>query len=303
MTQIDGIPGLAVSWTETAPLEVESAATQIYTGLDRNKQAQVAFSICRLNGCDVLRFATVADFYVCSTEVTCHLLDENDYPSAELYLLGPVLSYWLERQGIPTFHGSAVVLNGQAVGFLASCGSGKSSLAASFVAADCALLTDDLLAIQVSDRTAIAHPTFPQMRLWPTEAQHFLGHWRDLERMELGCEKRRVPIGPGVFGAFAGTAKPLRCVYLPERRATTTGQHTVDFVPVPPQNAFIELVRRSMTARIAETLLQPGRISLLAGIVRQVPVRRLSYPSGLDLLPVVRDAILGDLDSLRDDAF
>jgi len=40
----------------------------------------------------------------------------------------------------------------------------------------------------------------------------------------------------------------------------------------------------------------PGRLEVLAEVANRVSVRRLSYTSGLELLPRVREAILEDLE-------
>ena len=56
------------------------------------------------------------------------------------------------------------------------------------------------------------------MRMWPDEAQHFLGHYRDLEIVHPQLDKRRVVVGSEGFGTFCAEARPLACIYIPERR-------------------------------------------------------------------------------------
>jgi len=59
----------------------------------------------------------------------------------------------------------------------------------------------------------------------------------------------------------------------------------------------IELVRHSFSPLLVEAAgLQPGRFDLFARLARQVPVRRLSYPTGFDRLPGVAEALLRDLE-------
>ena len=63
--------------------------------------------------------------------------------------------------------------------------------------------------------------------------------------------------------------------------------------------AFIELVRHSSSSRLLAGLgLQPLRLKSLAQIAKHVPVRRITYPTGLEYLPKVCDTILEDLRAL-----
>jgi hypothetical protein len=137
------------------------------------------------------------------------------------------------------------------------------------------------------------------MRLWPDEAQYFLGHYEDLERVHPAYSKRRVPVGPDGFGTFCDASQPMACLYLPERRDPEEGGMEIVIMPVSPRDAVIELVRHSFTPRVVEAIgLQPQRLDFFAQMVQQVPMRRLSYPSGFEHLPRVREAILEDLESL-----
>jgi hypothetical protein len=45
--------------------------------------------------------------------------------------------------------------------------------------------------------------------------------------------------------------------------------------------------------------LQPRRLIYLAQIAKQVPVRRIAYPSGLQHLPRVREKLLEDVKALN----
>ena len=98
----------------------------------------------------------------------------------EIRLLGPVFSFWLELQGIPVLHASAVLVEGQAVAFLSSNYGGKTSLAATLMQAGHPLLTDDFLPVERGDGLYLGRPGYPTMRMWPEEAEHFLGSYEDL---------------------------------------------------------------------------------------------------------------------------
>lgn len=250
----------------------------------------------RLADCDVVRFTRVADYYLWHRRIVCYLSNTDYRYLVEIHLLGPVLSLWLERQGIPMLHAAAVAMQGHAVGFLSTNSGGKSTLAAAMLQAGYPLLTDDILPVEHSSGAFIARPGYPQMRLWPEEAQHFLGHYVDLELVHPAYAKRRVPVGQGGFGTFCDQSQPLACIYLPERRDVQKHGTQIEILPLSRRDALIELVRHSFVASLVEQLgLQAQRLDLFARLVQQVPMRRLLYPSGFEYLPLVREAVLTDL--------
>jgi hypothetical protein len=239
------------------------------------------------------------DYYIYPERIVCHVPDPTHKHTVDLYFLGPVCSFWLERQGIPTLHASAIVVRGQGVAFLSNSQGGKSSLAAAFVHAGYPLLTDDILPIERRGGTFVGRPGYPQMRLWRDEAEHFLGHSTDLGRVNPAYPKYRVPVGPGGFGAFCAKPTPLACLYLPERRDPTEWGKAIKISQVSPRDRVIEMVRHSFTARLAEKIgMQPSRLRLFARMVQHVPIRRLVYPSGFEHLPRIQAALLQDLEVL-----
>jgi hypothetical protein len=196
------------------------------------------------------------------------------------------MSYWFELRGLPTLHASAVSINGGAVAFVSRHGGGKSGLAAAMVRAGFPLLTDDLLVLEERESRWEARPSYPEMRMWPDEAAHFVGPPKDLPLVQADSEKRRVAVGNGGFGSFLDASTPLACIYLASRRPETGGE--IEIQPVSRSEALIELVRHSFSPRLVEAAgLQPARLDRLARLVRAVPVRRLVYPSGFDRLPEV----------------
>ena len=70
---------------------------------------------------EVLRHTGVADYYVWPERIVCHQMEPREDVLIELYFLGLVLGFWLERRGTRVLHGSSVALDERgAVVFLAS---------------------------------------------------------------------------------------------------------------------------------------------------------------------------------------
>ncbi len=244
-----------------------------------------------------LRFPGIADFDLGSDRIVAHLAAAAAPHRVELRFLGPVLACWLEQRGIPALHASAVAVGeGRATAFLSSHHGGKSSLAAALMRSGCRLLSDDLVAVEERDGLFTAHPSYPQMRMWPTQAHHFLGHYEELEIVHPEVSKRRVPLPASGLGEFCGASQPLACVYLPERRPPGSAGE-IEISTLAQRDAVIELIRHSFAATAVAILgWQERRLDFFTRLVARVPVRRLLYPDGLDRLPAVSAAILRDVE-------
>lgn len=263
----------------------QPASSPLYISPLRDRDGASLGIVYRESSGDVFRFPSAGDFCLKLNSIDCYIPDP-ERNLAELRFLGPVMSYWFELRGLPTLHASAVSINGGAVAFVSRHGGGKSGLAAAMVRAGFPLLTDDLLVLEERESRWEARPAYPEMRMWPDEAAHFVGPPEDLPLVQADSEKRRVAVGNGGFGSFLDASTPLACIYLASRRPETGGE--IEIQPVSRSEALIELVRHSFSPRLVEAAgLQPARLDRLARLVRAVPVRRLVYPSSFDRLPEV----------------
>ena len=278
----EGAPDLVFLDSPPPPLP-EGGGSRLYSSPWRGESGESVAHLDRFPGLEVLRFPGTSDFHLEPGRIRAHLLDPRRRDLMELRLLGPVLSYWLERLGIPALHASAVRLEGGAVAFLAPSGAGKSSLAAALLGTGAELVTDDVLPVEVAGGTFVARPGLPQMRLEPDTARFFLGRIEGLAAVSPDDSKLHVPVD-----AFCDAATPLAALNLVERRPGPP-----EILPLPRRQAVIELVRHSFSPYLVEAAgLQPRRLDLFARLVRQVPVRRLLCPDGLENLPRIVDAIV-----------
>lgn len=246
------------------------------------------------HGVLVTRIADIAEYYLYPDRIFYRLLDPSCHFLVEIHLLGHVFAIWLESRGVAALHASAVVVGERAMAFLAGNKAGKSSLAASLMQAGYPLLTDDILPLECTGDGVRGRPGYPQMRLWPDQAEHFLGDYRELEIVHPAYSKRRVAIGIDGLGAFWDRPVLLGCLYLPEMRDDGT-DFGVEIEPVSPRETFAQLLRCSFVGGAVETLgWQPRRFHALAQVARTVPGRRLRYTSAKHRLIEVRRAILAD---------
>jgi hypothetical protein len=270
------------------PVLLDSHKARAYESPSQGQDGESLAYLFRGPEYEVLQFPAIADFRL-KTELIEAYLPAGAADLAELRFLGPVLSYWLERRGVPTLHASAARLGRGVVAFLSHKEGGKTGLAAAMMQAGFPLFTDDILPIEDRDGMFLARPGYPQMRMWPDEAEHFLGGFEDLPLVHPAVTKRRVAVGVSGFGRFHNAALPLACIYLPER----VPEGPIDIHEVSPRDALIELVRHSFLPYLVQAAgFQPRRLDFFARLVMQVPMRRLRYPSGFERLPEVVERIL-----------
>lgn len=249
---------------------------RLYRGVDGRRHA--------------LRFKDVVDFCCDSDTISYHLSAPGHAYAVELWLLGTVFTLWNELRGVPALHTAAVAVDDRAVGFLASNKGGKSSLAAAFMQAGYPLLTDDILMVEQRGGDIVGQPSYPQMRMWPDQARHFLGSEEALPLVVPHLTKRRVPVGPGGFGTFRGKSASISHLFLPTRSPEVS---EVELERLSPQETLIELLRHSFLPNTVVRLgLAERRLPILMVLAQQVHLYRMRYPTGVEFLPGIVDTIL-----------
>jgi hypothetical protein len=294
LSPASGTSDLHVEISDRAPAEWGPAVKAVETGSGRVPGYHYHE---RANGVDVVILPGVADWYYGEDRVVCHLQDRRYSSRMEIFLLGTGLAYWLELRGILALHAAAVEVGGRAIGFLASNRGGKSTLAVAMMQAGHPLLTDDVMAVQRTSEGFVARPSYPQLRLWPAQAEALLGDVTGLEFVHPWIRKFRVPVGQR-FGTFASGARPLAAIYLPERLSDPGADIAIS--PLSNGEALREVQAGSFIPMLAETAWGgPRRLMHLAALLRSTPVRRISYPEGVEHLPAVCAALAEDARSLN----
>lgn len=101
-------------------------------------------------------------------KISVSLLRENDEDVIRLYILGTCMGAILMQRKIFPLHGSAVAINGKAYAFVGNSGAGKSTTASALLNHGYQLLSDDVIAISLSQDESIPFvtPSYPQQKLW-----------------------------------------------------------------------------------------------------------------------------------------
>jgi hypothetical protein len=203
------------------------------------------------------------------------------------YLLSQVLSFALLARGREPLHASVVTGPGGAIGFLGGPGGGKSTLTAAFLQAGHRLVTDDLLALTARGRGFRAELGVPRIKLFPRVAQRLFDVRTDAAvRLNPDTRKLILPLPPS---RMARRSAPLRVLYVLARGAS------IRLRRLAPGDALLEIVRASFNTVHLDRRRLARQFAFATRLAHTIPVRRLSYPRRLRLLPRVRAAILADL--------
>lgn len=260
----------------------------------------------------IVRISGFADFRIGPKYIRCSVSSQAPAHVPGLYFLGTAMSFWLEMNGIPALHASAISHRGSVIAFMADSHTGKSSLLAEFVRRGLPLVTDDILAVTRRGDTLFGVPSYPQMRMWASDVGRFPGEVRRAPALYAGCPKVRVQVGgTGGWGSYASVSLPIGAVYRLERadRARTEpGSGTaagakgprIAIDPIPASTSIMELVRNSYALSVLDALsTHRNRLKMLGDFVRQVPVRSLRYDSGMEYLPEICESVLSDFDRIH----
>jgi hypothetical protein len=291
-------PNLRFTCQMNPPLPIDwQAVRPLYISQEQTKEGITLFSLYAAENTILLRFSNIADFYLWSDVIVCHLLNPAYEFMVEICFLGTVIACWFELQGVLALHAAASVIDGEVAAFLSSNKGGKTSLAAAFMQQGYPLLTDDILLIEQQDGRTNGRSGYPQIRMWPEQAELLFGSSEAYSYVHPYLEKRRIPIEYEKPGSFLSGRFPLIRCYIPERYTPDNDdQAKTTIAPIPTVEALLALAGYSFLFWLVEAIgLQPRRLKTLAQIVQTVPVSNLSYPDGVAHLPAVCQAVIADL--------
>lgn len=199
------------------------------------------------------------------------------------FLLGSTLGVLLHQRGLLTLHASAVEIEGGAVAFIGWKGQGKSTTAAALHARGYRLLTDDIVALDMSDPAGpLAYPGFPQIKLRPDAASAVLGNADALPRLHPEINK----LVHRADAAFTPAPLPLRAIFM----LAEGPEPAVE--PVRTRDALLALVSHSYALRFINVAgISSAHFQQTERLAKQVPLSLLRRPDALERLPEALDLV------------
>ncbi len=199
------------------------------------------------------------------------------------YLLGPMLGFVLRLRGVLSLHASVVSVEGQALAFMGAAGAGKSTLAAAFAQRGFAVVSDDVLALDMRGDEFIAQPGYPRLRLWPDSVAALFGASESLPRLTPNWDKRYLALGTTKF-RFQSTPLPLGALYVIGNAGTSM---PAPIAPMKAREAMVALLRENAEGALTDKATRAREFRDIGRLVERVPIRRLSskhsehHPEGL----------------------
>jgi hypothetical protein len=173
-------------------------------------------------------------------------------------------------QGLEVLHASAVVVDGSAIAFTATSGTGKSSLCAHLVAAGATFLTDDVLALEDGDGGPLAHPGIARLSVGAHELAAMDGAGRERLGRRAGSSDK-VYVEPQLQSA----AVPLRALFRLYRASAFDHVRIREHVPPEPRivlaASFLPYVRTP--ARLL------NQLAVCAAVTETVRIFDVELPS------------------------
>jgi hypothetical protein len=189
------------------------------------------------------------------------------------YLLGPVLGFLLRLRGVVCLHASAVAFDNRCAVFVGAQGAGKSTTAAALAREGCAVLSDDVVALDEREGRFRVQPSYPHVLLWPDSVQRLFGSADALPNSGEDWHKRRLTLGND-RSRYQGQELPLGAVYILGQRTTTS-----TFEPLNRSSALLHLIAHSYAAGLLESEKRAQEFEAFGRLIDTVPVRSLKVGS------------------------
>jgi hypothetical protein len=271
----------------------DPAGWEIVYRSDRiESDGEAAATLFRRGGLQVLRFAGEATFQLSHDRITVGIDDAGSKRFSELAFLGPVMALWLELAGVATLHASAVEVPGGAIVFLGGQGSRKTSCAAAMLHHSHRLLADDLVALEQIEDRFVCRPGYPEMRMWPREADFFVSPPQPAVPVMAGSAKRRIRVGERGFGGFSAENTEVLRLYL----LSPETEDEVTIRPLRASPAVIAMVGGSSVPSLTAALdLDAPRLRTLGNIASSVPIAEARFPAGPEGAVALAEAVLAEV--------
>lgn len=159
---------------------------------------------------------------------------------ARIDLVARVMPVALHASGAFCLHGSAVVVNGIGVGFVADSGVGKSTISFALARAGALMASDDVLITDMTDTGVRLRPGFARPRLRSDAAGVLLD---DGERFIDAIDGKHVIRDLEDASLVVEEAVPLSIVYVLRPAPRRELRHAVRRVALPPTAATLALIR------------------------------------------------------------
>jgi hypothetical protein len=214
----------------------------------------------------------------------------NEISDGELASLleGVILGGAMRLLGNACIHATVLTAEGRAIALLGQSGAGKSSLAWAMIRLGCRLLSDDFAAFSFRDDVLFVQPGRTKLRLWPDAVKRLMVEASSVELLyPLVAESEKLVVTEPE--AVESVPTRLHEIYLLNRRDARLSEPLIEEMPLSQR--LVTLASNLYGAIIPGPETRRKELSVLANVAVIVPVRWLTLPDGLDVLPGVAEQL------------
>ncbi len=242
----------------------------------------------------LLRFPGLADFEVSvdGRNVTAYPAEGTDDATVEHLYINQLVPLALSRQGLPSFHASAVTVPRGAVAFLGKTGMGKSTLAASFALQGATFLTDDALLIEEHADGCRAQSSHASIRLWNDSVEALIGD--NIQRAGPISFTNKARLLAGDVLAYTDEPQLLLAAFVLEQEDV----ESVVIRELTGLDRYMGWLQNSFLLDVKDNDLLARHFEWTHRVSSSVPTFALDYPRDYGMLPSVQAAVRNHLASL-----
>ena len=200
-------------------------------------------------------------------------IEGSNEDQIRLYILGTCMGAILMQRRILPLHGSAIAINGKAYAIVGESGAGKSTLASAFMERGYRLLSDDVIALSITEKNIpMVTPAYPHQKLWQESLDHFGMESDQLQSIYNRETKYAVP----VIDHFEAQQLPLAGVF----ELTKTESDAISLSPIQNLERFpLLLAHTYRNFLISRSGLMEWHFGICTAIVNQIKVYQLCRPT------------------------
>lgn len=194
-----------------------------------------------------------------------------------LVILGTAIPLILNKKNMLVLHGNAVNIEDNAIGFIGSEGAGKSTTTHAFIKKGYKLLSDDVLAIQLINKSIPQVISgFPTIKLWPKVIKNMGENPDSMPRIQSGIEKRFYYTHKN----FINGSIPLKMIF-----SIRESRNESIIKDLSLQESTMELVKSTLYSNSFDKTQLVNNLLNCGEIAKNVPVKSLEIKQSLEELP------------------
>jgi len=185
---------------------------------------------------------------------------------AATFLLGPVLAFALRLRGTIPLHASGAVIDGRAVLFVGPAGAGKSTTAAALGRLGHAVVSDDVVPIDLAGPSVLARPGYPRLSLWRDASDAVFGRAGAVPPVSAVYDKRAIDL-QAVGVRFSHEPVPIETIFVLGERFSGTGTARV---PMSRRAGAMALVANTFGAYLLDRDLRVREFDVVSAAAQRV---------------------------------